>query len=351
MYIGPSCNRDTFVMNRIIKVNFRSNFIILILFASFYSAAAQVPQNSFYHSRETVLPYASLSVLYPDGSQYAIPFTPVIVNQKPTGIYDFSRDFEVGGRLVFSGNGIVCKDREYNAYGDYNLQGRIPLIVYNYPSDFKQRYGEVSDLHIRIYEAELRGAAAVILFGMPYSPGWFEPFIVLPPTRPEITIPVYSISFTEAQGLLHEGGYNLDIFGNALDQLFSISPVELPLTRKLRIKSGLESVQSEHFKKRYLPGVLNEDLMTYVAELEEKALLFVEQFLHLTEETESLTSETTYFPDFTSLRFFTGITKDEYTNNTEIYNVYSLQNHYNHPIQNEYFHTVDKIALPVIRKA
>ena len=94
--------------------------------------------------------------------------------------------------------------------------------------------------------------------------------------RPEIAIPVYSISFTKVQGLLHEAGYNLDTFGNALDQLFSIFPVELPLTGRLRIKSGFESVQSEHFKKSYLSGVLNEDLMTYVAELEEKALLFVE---------------------------------------------------------------------------
>ncbi len=168
LYIGSSCNRGTFVMNRVIKVNFRSNLIILILFASFYSATAQVPQNSFYNSRETVLPYVCLSDLYPDGSQYAIPFTPVVVNQKPTGIYDFSRNFE--------------NDREYNAYGDYNLQGRIPLIVYNYPSDFKQRYRKVSDLHIRIYEAELRSAATVILFGMPDAPRWFEPFIVLLPT-------------------------------------------------------------------------------------------------------------------------------------------------------------------------
>ena len=92
-------------MNRAFNNNVCSHSIILIIivFISLYSASAQIPKNSFYHSRETVLPYATFSVLYPDGTQKNIPFAPVIVNHKPTGIPDFFRDFEVRRRLVFAG--------------------------------------------------------------------------------------------------------------------------------------------------------------------------------------------------------------------------------------------------------
>ena len=333
------------------KVTFlKYSFAAFINLFIVFSGSAQIPSNSFYHSRETVLPYATLSVLYPDGSQNAIPFTPVIVDHFPAGLADFSNDLDIRGRMIFAGNGIITPGRVYNAYGDVNFQGRIALIVYNYPYDYKLQFGEASDLHIRLYEAALRGASAVILFGMPNNPGWYEPFIALPQTIPKISIPVFSISFPEAQTLLRESGYAIDAGGIGIERLLTVSPVELPLTARLRIKSSFQPIQSEHFKKLYLPGVLTKEQMVYFTEQEEQALKFVQDFLQIP-EIEPPEQEVLYFPDFTSLRFFTGISRDEYDNFKNIYNVFSLQSHYNHPIQNEFFHIVNAMTHNIIGSA
>jgi len=165
--------------------------IVFSLFVSFVfplSVLSQIIPNSFYHDTSTILPYANLRISFDDGSTGRIPFTPVIIEKSPSGISNYANDISIQGTLVFAGNGIVSSEPDYNSYKSHNIQGEIPLIVYNYPFDYKSRIGEKSDLHIRVYEAEVRGAVAVIIFGLPEQPGWNAPFIELPQTYPQLQI-------------------------------------------------------------------------------------------------------------------------------------------------------------------
>lgn len=311
---------------------------------------AQVPPNSFYHDRSSILPYAKLTATREDGSKNQIPFTLLIVNKSPTGISDFSNDIDLYGKLVFAGNGIVDPRANQNIYGNYNLAGRIPLIVYNYPLDFQSRIGEKSDLHVRAYEAEIRGATALVVFGFPDSDGWKSPFVELPETIPPISIPVVLISFSEADALLRSSDIELDSKGRDMETVIPDTPLELPVDININIKGDFESIISDHFTINYLPGLLNSRRMSRYVNDMESAVTYSSEFLKL-DSLENLSINTTYFPDYTSLRFYTNISKNNSMDYDKRYEVFSVIQGLSHPIQNEYYHIVSDISTTVLIKA
>lgn len=324
--------------------------IPLLLLCVYLYAHAQVPPDSFYHDRGFDVPYAKLTVTLPDGSKEFVPFTPVLVNNAPAGIDNYSHDIYVQGRLVFAGNGIVSPDKKYTAYGDYDLQDRIPVIIYNYPSDFQRRYGEKSDLHIRAQEAVVRGARALIVFGIPDNPGWHAPFISLPETYPPVTIPVIAISFNEALSLLKTADIIIDPSGRDLSALLTVSPVELPVVAGLFLRGNFGKIQSDHFKMQYLPGILTESRMTQYVQDKERAFAFVKNFLQLP-SFEMPAREVIYFPDFASLRFYTGISKNEYPDTEGRCKVFSHFASLDHPVKSDYFHIVQNISHTMVLSA
>lgn len=321
-----------------------------MLICAVFHARAQMPPNSFYHDRGFNVPYAKLTVTMPDGSKEFVPFTPILVNNTPVGISNYSRDIDVQGRLVFAGNGIVSPDKKYNAYGDYDLQGRIPVIIYNYPFDFQRRYGEKSDLHIRAQEAAIRGARALIVFGLPDNPGWHAPFISLPETYPPITIPVIALSFNEALSLLKTADIAVDSTGRGLSALLTVSPVELPVVAGIFLKGNFGKIQTDHFKIQYLPGILTESRMTQYMRDKEKAFAFVKNFLQLS-TFETPAQEVIYFPDFASLRFYTGVSKNEYPDTAGRCKVFSHFASLDHPVKSDYFHIVQNISHTMVLSA
>ncbi|MFC1563873.1 hypothetical protein ACFL6G_03000 [candidate division KSB1 bacterium] len=268
------------------------------------NAAPQSPDNSFYHDKNTILPYASFLVTLPEGEVSTIPFTGVIIDQYPSGTMNFTKDIDLRGRLVFAGNGIVAPDEQLNSYSDYNLQGQIPIIVYNVPDDYKTRYGIRSDLHTRVSEAAARGAAAVIVFGIPGNTGWNSPFVSLPPTKPPIEIPVFTLSYDNAMKMLNDLGLNISRLSESRDILFSIEPIELPGVARITVNSGLKEAVSRHFQVRYLPGVLTGEMIQEYLSNRERAFNLVDQYLNLS-SVDFTESEEIFFPDQTSLKYFT----------------------------------------------
>jgi hypothetical protein len=316
-------------------------FLFYILFFSTSYIFAQQSQDILLHTRGLQLPYAKLRVMAPDNSFRDIPFTPLIINHQPIGIQGFKKDIFITGRLVFAGNGIVNPARNYNAYKDINIQGRILVIIYNTPKDFQKRFGEKSDLHIRAYEAEIRGASALVVFGLPDKPGWRSPFVSLPETVPPITIPIIFLSYTEGLTLLKTAGLPADSTEKSIEQLLNKTPVELPLTGQLYVKGNFGRVESEHFSIQYLPGAIYEDKMTENSILYERAYSFVWAFLKPPQVQGQIQKRIIiYFPDYTSLKFYTGISKSDYDTMKTPYTVLPQLQVSNYPIPNEFFHIV-----------
>ncbi len=295
------------------KNKYTHNILLLtisIVFISAFNAFCQAPDNAFYHNGSTVLPYANFLVTLPDGNVTTVPFTPITINNAPAGTEFFSRGIDIRGRLVFAGNGIVAPDAQLNSYGDYNLQGQIPIIIYNVPDDYKTRYGLKSDLHIRIQEAASRGASAVIVFGIPGNPGWNSPFVSLPSTNPPIEIPVITVSYDNAINLLNKLGLNISSLSEARDFVLSIKPIELPCIARFTVNSTLKEIVSANFKIKYLPGVLTDEMMQGYVTNKERAFNLVTHYLDITVDNFH-TNEEIFFPDLTSLKYFTYI--DNYT--------------------------------------
>ncbi len=290
------------------KMNKYQVLLITLLILQLHAADSygQAPENSFYHNETTILPYASFLVTLPDGEVTTVPFTPILIVNSPAGTEFYSKDIDIRGRLVFAGNGIVAPDAQLNSYGDYNLQGQIPIIVYNVPDDYKTRYGVKSDLHIRIQEAVTRGASAVIVFGIPGNPGWNSPLITLPNTEPSIDVPVISISYDNAISLLNKLGLNIKSLEDSRDYVLSLNPIELPCIARITINSKLSQAVSSKFSLSYLPGILTEEMMKEYLSNKERAFNLVSQYLDMHIENVN-TSEEIFFPDLTSMKYFTGI--------------------------------------------
>ncbi len=267
---------------------------------------AQAPPDNFYHSPTTVLPYANLLLTLPNGSHVNVPFTPVLINNSPAGIENFTRDIDLRARLVFAGNGITAPDKDYNAYGTYNFQGRIPIIIYNIPADYQKRYGEKSDLHVRVFEAEQRGAVAVIVFGVPGNKKWDTPFISLPETYPPVSIPILFVSYTNGIKMLESSGVKLNLSGFRPNSVLpEFEPIEMPVIARLSVKGQFRAVETENYKVRFLSGILNRVRMQRFIQDKERAAEFIKDMFLLPEvklEKEFIT----YFPDYTSLKFYTG---------------------------------------------
>ena len=266
----------------------------------------QQPPDDFYHMEYTVLPYAGIDLTLPEGMHKTVPFTPLIIDGAPAGSGRFTRNIDVRGRIVFAGNGIVVPNKGYNAYGTYNLQSRIVLIAYNIPQDYQGRFGEKSDLHVRIHEAELRGAAAVLVFGIPGPKGWNAPFVKIPETIPPVSLPTGILSWPNAKALLESGGVFLTESGmRKYSMLPNLEPIEVPVAARLTMKSALQAADTEHFHVKYLPGILSDTKMQrYVAD-KERALHFIAD-LFLLGGFDLPVEKTVYFPDYTSLYYFTG---------------------------------------------
>ncbi|MCH8287310.1 hypothetical protein IIB79_12435 [candidate division KSB1 bacterium] len=279
-----------------------------------------------------------------------IPFTPVVIGKSPSGIRDYSNDISVQGTIIFAGNGIVSSEPDYNSYKSRNIQGEIPIIVYNYPFDYQSRIGEKSDLHMRVYEAEVRGAIAIIIFGLPEQAGWNAPFIELPETYPPVNIPILSISFNAAKDLLEAGGLEIYADGRNMAELLETVPLELLIRAHINVKGNFEKISSPNFFAEYLPGILNNKRMVAFVNDEEKALAFTKNFLRLG-GLDFKKSEITYFPDYTSLRFYTNITGDSYHESKDRFKVFSIIETSEHPIREEYYHIARDVALSVLNQS
>jgi len=335
----------------------RRNFLNLIfvlsipVFFCFPSLAlSQTIPNSFFHDASTILPYAHLRVFLEDGQTRMVPFTPVVIGKSPSGIRDYSNDISVQGAIIFAGNGIVSSEPDYNSYKSRNIQGEIPIIVYNYPFDYQSRIGEKSDLHMRAYEAEVRGAIAIIIFGLPEQAGWNAPFIELPETYPPVNIPILSISFNAAKDLLEAGGLEIYANGRSMAELLETVPLELLIRAHINVKGNFEKVSSPNFFAEYLPGILNNKRMVAFVNDEEKALAFTKNFLRLG-GLDFKKSEITYFPDYTSLRFYTNITGDSYHESKDRFKVFSIIETLEHPIREENYHIARDVALSVLNQS
>jgi len=311
-------------------------------------ASGQAPPNEFYHSPQIVLPYAHILLTLPDGSHHSIPFTPIVVNNAPIGIDNYTKDIDIRGRLVFAGNGITVPDKKYNAYGTHNFHGHIPLIIYNVPENFQQRYGEKSDLHIRAYEAAQRGAVAMIVFGIAGNPGWNAPFVALPETTPPISIPVVMISYNSGISLFEQSGIFIDFSGHRNNPILEkLEPIEMPIIARISIKGQFSRIESTHYKIRYLPGILTDTRMRKFISNRERALSFIKDIL-LLQEIDMSQENFTYFPDFASLGFYTN-QKTEHTTEWSIFSV--LSPHPEQEYKTTYHYLVRELTPRVVRKS
>jgi len=322
--------------------------LLFILTAVCCTLNAQSPPDEYFYSENAILPYAHLLLTMPDGSHSSIPFTPVIIGSAPAGIENYSKDIDIRGRLVFAGNGIVAPDKEFNAYGAYNLRGQIPLIVYNIPRDFQQRYGEKSDLHIRVHEAVQRGAPAVIIFGVPGNTGWNNPFIVLPETEPPVTVPVIAVSHDAGISILESAGIRMDLSGYRSNVILEeFDPIEMPVIARLSLKGQFRQARTDHFSVRYLPGILSNAVITpFLIDLEH-ALTYIHLYLIKQEITPTVVLNT-FFPDYTSLKYYTN-SEAEFRSDESIYRVFPLDRQQHYPAN--YYRMVHEITQEVIHRA
>ncbi|MFC1477255.1 hypothetical protein ACFL6L_02200 [candidate division KSB1 bacterium] len=325
-----------------------TKYLVLLLLSCFasFSVVSQAPPDEFFHSPSTVLPYAKIMLILADGESRSLPFTPILVNSEPIGVDNFSKDIDLRGRLVFAGNGIVDPDHNYNSLGTYDFNGRIPIIIYNIPSDFQDKYGERSDLHIRVFELVQRGAVAVILFGIPGNQGWNAPFLELPETIPPITVPVTLVSFDAGIALLDLGGINLDLTGYRQNKLLpEFEPIELPIGARLTMKGAFKQVGSEKFNVRFLPGILQSHRIERYVSDKNRALTFIED-LFMIRNIELPKENIVFFPDFTSLRFYTGKVR-ETKNDSVSYQAFSA--HSEHLHKTDFLYFVKELTPQVMR--
>lgn len=292
------------MINKLIN---RINLVLVISFAILAkNGISQTPDDNYFHKSNTILPYASMIVALPTGSVLRIPFTPVIQNYSPTGSNNLTKSIDVRGRLVYVGNGIVAPEKSTNSYKNLNFQGRIVLITYNMPEDFQARYGNNSDLHIRVNEAYERGASAVVLFGVPGNKKWDYPFISLPDTNPKIKIPLFSISHKSAQSLFENLGYNFTKKNKLGIKSPDLKPIELPATMRITLMSGFQHLEQGFSSVKFLKGVVTvEDIKNYLLN-KDLAVKFISSFFKSKENIFRMKEEI-YFPDLNSFKFFTKI--------------------------------------------
>ncbi|MFC1553077.1 PA domain-containing protein [candidate division KSB1 bacterium] len=323
---------------------FFSVFICLILISS--EITAQTPGNSLFHEKELYLPYANIMIINDNGDMENLPFTPVIVNQSPVGIKNYSNNINITGSLVFAGNGIVDNENNYNAYRDYDLQGRVAVIVYNDPEDYKKKYGPLSDLHVRAYNAEIRGAEALIVFGFPDNPGWNEPFIELPETAPPINIPVFTVAYQAAKTLLKEANVFIDEKRNNIVPISGDIPVDIPLVAKISIIGDFGKIKGSKNDIMFLPGILDTQNMENFVYNRETAVYALSELIEIPESWIPLEEEV-YFPDYVSFKFYTNLTDFDMNSKCK---VFPLFNALKHPKKNAEFHIHASIAEKIIIK-
>ncbi|HEB52655.1 MAG TPA: M28 family peptidase [bacterium] len=160
--------------------------------------------------------------------------------------------------LVFVGYGINAPEQQWDDYQDYDVRGKVLLVMNNDPATDPQRFAGKTRLYYgrwsyKYEEAARRGAAGVIVIHTNESAGY--PFQViqashgrenfwLPFKEGQVTLGIRSwCSETAAYTLCRLGGHDLDAL-RARAELGNQPPVPLGVKVELAIENKVRQMQS-----------------------------------------------------------------------------------------------------------
>jgi len=273
---------------------------------------SQGPARSYYYDNNTVIPWASLTVKHPGGSQMKIPFLPVIDGQTiaPLGSSAYSEEINASGEIVFVGNGTF-EEGIYNSYygrrKDWidtllNVKDKIvlmcPDLTDSVSSALKEKYGILQ----RISEVAKRNAAGLLLF-------WNDdrlPFLRIDSkNHPEITsLPVITITKTDAirifSSIMNSPGKYLDEWPSS-----NTKSRELQIIADLQIDTEFERIDADNFSCHYRSGAVDQELVKRLVDVNERSIQFLLEVLNGFEDLQWTKRPVVYYSGFDSKVFFT----------------------------------------------
>ena len=289
--------------------------LILAIIAGCAEIWAQGPNVSYYYHPQTELAWARCEVYLQGGSRQKLPFLPVICSSyrhAPMGMGNYAKDIAVDGHIVFIGNGISsgasgrCYEGRRQDYtvGDIDVSGCIVLLCPDANDAVEAKLGQGFPLSRRIVDAAVRKAAAVVVSS------WAKPFpfykIDYEKEADIPDIPVISVTRSSVLDILASAGLD----GETLlkDWAASGHPPEsqvLISRLSLKIKGAFDKTETKNFLFRYDGDTIPRLQMNELAEVNERALAFLQKLFAEDKKLKWDRLPAFYFRDYDAKVFYT----------------------------------------------